>query len=109
MFRLGDTAVTLHSGPQRPSDPPGISRQHPSQESNVLRKLWQEWLILARHIGSFNARALITLVYFTLMAPFGLVIHLFSDPLHLKQPQTDDFWHQRETYDVDLERARRQG
>lgn len=75
----------------------------------MFRKLWREWMALARHIGNFNARALITLVYFVLMAPFGLIMRSFTDPLQLKQPPTNSFWLPRETYDVDLERARRQG
>ncbi|MCS7039219.1 MAG: hypothetical protein RMN24_06660 [Anaerolineae bacterium] len=75
----------------------------------MLRRLWHEWLILARHIGSFQARVLITLVYFTLILPFGLLVRLLSDPLRRKAGQGNTMWQARATYDLDLERARRQG
>lgn len=75
----------------------------------MLRRLWHEWLILARHIGSFQARVLITLVYFTLIAPFGLLVRLLSDPLQRKVGARTTMWRSRATYDRNLERARRQG
>lgn len=52
---------------------------------------------------------LITLVYFTLILPFGLLVRLVSDPLHRQPGQGNTMWQARATYDRDLERARRQG
>ncbi|NOX61673.1 MAG: hypothetical protein GXP42_06975 [Chloroflexi bacterium] len=76
----------------------------------MLRQLWQSWLVQARHIGHFQARALITLVYFTLLLPFGLLVVLFSDPLLLRpRDQRVSAWLPRETRDRTLEDARRQG
>ena len=75
----------------------------------MLRSLWSEWTRLARHIGSFNARALITLVYFTLLAPFGLIYHFFADVLQVKNPPQGGSWQNRETRDLDIEEATRQG
>ncbi|RME46966.1 MAG: hypothetical protein D6791_07010 [Chloroflexi bacterium] len=75
----------------------------------MFRKLWHEWLRVARLIGSFNARALITLVYFVLIAPFGMPIRLFSDPLRMKRPRGAGPWLARRAHDLDLETARRQG
>ncbi len=75
----------------------------------MLRNLWSEWLRLARHIGNFNARALITLVYFILLAPFGLIYHFFADVLQMKSQPSGSAWQNRETTDVDLAKARRQG
>ncbi|MCP4167867.1 MAG: hypothetical protein GY759_18515 [Chloroflexi bacterium] len=75
----------------------------------MFRNLWSEWLILARHIGNFNARALITIVYFSLILPFGVLSRLLSDPLAVKTSATSRGWRARETTDVNLERARRQG
>jgi len=75
----------------------------------MLRKLWQEWLRLSKHIGSFNARALITLIYFTLLALFGLPARFFSDPLNMKKPPRESAWGQRATRDLDIDSAKRQG
>ncbi len=75
----------------------------------MFRRLWHEWLILARHIGSFQARVLITLVYFTLIMPFGLLVRLLGDPLQRKAQAQTTMWRSRATYDRDFEHARRQG
>lgn len=75
----------------------------------MFRNLWQSWLHLARHIGNFQARALITLVYFVFILPFGILARLFSDPLRLKKTQADSDWLARQTRDLDLTSARRQG
>ena len=75
----------------------------------MLRHLWQEWLVLARHIGNFQARVLITLVYFTLILPFGLAVALFGDTLRMKRGAAGHGWLARATRDLDMERARRQG
>jgi len=75
----------------------------------MLRKIWREWLRIAKHIGSFNARVLITLIYFTLLAPFGVLVRLFSDPLDMKKPPEGRAWMARSTRDPDFDAARRQG
>ncbi len=75
----------------------------------MLRQLWQEWLVLARHIGNFQARVLITLVYFTFILPFGLVSALFADTLRMKRVPAGAVWQERSTRDLDLEQARKQG
>jgi hypothetical protein len=75
----------------------------------MLRKLWQEWLRISKHIGSFNARALITLIYFTILAVFGLASRLFSDPLDIKKRPGESAWLSRSTRDLDLDTSRRQG
>ncbi len=75
----------------------------------MLRNLWQEWLRVSKHIGSFNARALITLIYFTVLALFGLPSRFLADPLHMKKRPADSAWLQRTTHDLDMDSARRQG
>ena len=75
----------------------------------MLRNIWNEWLRVSRHIGSFNARALITLIYFTLLAIFGIASRLLSDPLAMKKRPGASAWLERTTRDLDLDTARRQG
>ncbi len=80
-----------------------------SKSQIMLRKLWQEWLRISKHIGSFNARALITLIYFTLLALFGLPARFFSDPLDMKKRPGQSAWLPRATRDLDIDSAKRQG
>jgi hypothetical protein len=75
----------------------------------MLRNLWHEWLRVSKHIGSFNARALITLIYFTILALFGIPMRLFGDPMGVKKRPSQSAWHPRATRDLDLDTARRQG
>ena len=34
----------------------------------MLKDLWREWKRVSRHIGSFNGRALMTRIHFTILA-----------------------------------------
>ena len=74
----------------------------------MLRKLWNRWLPLAHKIGNFQSRILLTLFYFTIVLPFGVVVTLFADPLHRKRKAAIGSWLPRETHDVDLASASKQ-
>ncbi len=50
----------------------------------VLRKLWGGWLKVGHVIGDFIGRLFLTLLYFTFIAPFGLVTRIHSDHLRIK-------------------------
>ena len=73
-----------------------------------LRQAWKAWREIAAYIGDFQARLLLTIFYFTVLAPFGLLVRLFSDPLRVRNLETDSGWTKRETREADLEAARRQ-
>jgi len=64
----------------------------------VLRKLWDHWMVLARKIGKFQSRILLTFFYFVIVLPFGLGVRLLADTA----------WLPRETRDVDLADGQRQ-
>lgn len=76
----------------------------------MLRQLWNRWLVLARKIGNFQSRILLTLFYFFVVTPFGLLVRGLSDPLHLRRKagSTSSRWISRQTHDVDLTASRRQ-
>lgn len=40
---------------------------------------------LAASIGTFQARVLLTLLYFTWLVPFGLLTRFLSDPMALRE------------------------
>lgn len=48
-------------------------------------RLRQGWADLASSIGTFQARVLLTVLYFTWLAPFGLLVRFLSNPLDLRQ------------------------
>ena len=71
----------------------------------ALRRLWAGWKRVGRKIGDFQARVLLTLFYFVILAPFAVVIRFKADPLGLKR---GGGWHPVTRAGDPLERARRQ-
>lgn len=59
------------------------------------RRLWEWWKRVARKIGDFNARVILTLFYCILMTPFAIILKLFTDPLRIKA-KTEKRWLHRE-------------
>lgn len=68
---------------------------------------WDRLKIIIGIVSDRQARAVATLFYFTILAPFGLISHFMTDPLQQKS-QTDR-WLERPPVPTDLEAARRQG
>ncbi|MEW6051808.1 MAG: SxtJ family membrane protein [Candidatus Zixiibacteriota bacterium] len=53
---------------------------------NLLRKLWDRWKRLAHRIGRFQTGVILTLVYFLVISPWGILMRLFGwDPLETRQ------------------------
>ncbi len=73
-----------------------------------LARLWQVWRELTTHIGDFQARLLLTLLYFTCLAPFALLLSLFSDPLEVRDAAGSTAWKKRPVQTQDLQALRRQ-
>ena len=74
----------------------------------VWHRLWDSWKAIARRVGDVQARILLAVFYFVVLAPFALVVRLTSDPL-ATGPRTRRGWQQRvESAGTDLERARQQ-
>ena len=76
---------------------------------NIFRRAWEGWKKIARKIGDFNARVILTIFYFIILMPFALLIKLLTDPLEIKK-KTRKGWHVREQKNdiPPLERAERQ-
>jgi hypothetical protein len=81
----------------------------PDKKKTGLRELWAAWKRIARKIGDFQARILLTIFYFVLLAPFALLMRRTSDPLALKA-QTPRGWGERQQNDPEytVEMARKQ-
>ncbi len=71
-----------------------------------LKKAWATWKRVGRFIGDFIGRVVLTVFYFTVLAPFGIAVRLFADPLAIK-PGRRIQWVERATRDLALDDARR--
>ncbi|MBI4277524.1 MAG: hypothetical protein HY660_03625 [Armatimonadetes bacterium] len=74
---------------------------------SVWRRLWDGWKVIARKIGDFQARLLLTVLYFAIVAPFALAVRWSRDPLAIK-PGTPRGWRPRDTDASSMDWARRQ-
>jgi hypothetical protein len=54
------------------------------ETQGFFRRLLEGWKRVARKIGDFQARFLLTLFYFFIVGPFALVIRWWADPLGIK-------------------------
>jgi hypothetical protein len=73
-----------------------------------LKQLWHDWKEIAECIGEFQSRWLLTVFYFTLLAPFGLLLRFASDPLEIYSKPKQSGWISRRTTDVAIRQGRRQ-
>jgi len=69
---------------------------------------WSRWKELSQKAADVQARVLLTVFYFTLMAPFGLMMGVVKDPLRVKRRPTGTYWLDRKPVAEDLDAARRQ-
>ena len=65
-----------------------------------LKNLWDRWKRLARKIGDFQARVILTVLYAVAVLPFGLMVRVFSDPLHIKHRPTQWTARPQEAHDM---------
>lgn len=65
----------------------------------LLKKLWSVWKILAHKIGLFQSRAVLTIFYFVILAPVGVIKSFFADDLHLKNTPRSTWQLNRQTKD----------
>ena len=73
---------------------------------NGLKSFWAAWTHLAKNIGNFQARVLLTVLYAVVLLPFGLIVRLFADPLRIKKRPTEWLEHSDEA--MNLQWAKRQ-
>ncbi len=71
-----------------------------------VKDIWEAWKQLARRIGNFQARVLLTILYAVFILPFGLAVRWFADPLRIKRRPPQWLDHPDETSEMSW--ARRQ-
>jgi hypothetical protein len=84
------------------------SHDKTSPSPGLLRRFWEGWKRFGKRIGDIQARLLLTIFYYVLLAPFALALRRWSDPLGIKAGSAKG-WHTRESGVGTLkERAARQ-
>ncbi|MEW6143988.1 MAG: hypothetical protein AB1598_03110 [Thermodesulfobacteriota bacterium] len=66
-----------------------------TSQMSLPRRIWEGWKKIARKIGDFNARVILTIFYLVLLMPFAILVKLFTDPLEIKK-NAKTGWLQRE-------------
>lgn len=69
---------------------------------------WSRWREMSQKAANVQARILLTIFYFTMMLPFGIVMGLFKDPLRIKQRPSGSYWVERKPTSGTLADAKRQ-
>jgi hypothetical protein len=72
----------------------------------MLNKYWARWKKFGRVLGDYVARAFLTIFYFSIALPFGLLMRFSRDPLN-RRPKTTTNWTTRDPQEQNLEDARR--
>ena len=72
------------------------------------RRAWERWKVIAKRIGAFQSRVILTLFYVLIVPVFALIVKLFKDPLHLRSHKGESYWIERKTPHPDESTARRQ-
>jgi hypothetical protein len=80
----------------------------PVKSKAGLRELWAAWKKIARKIGDFQARVLLTIFYFVLLAPFAVIMRRTSDPLAIKAAAQRGWGIRQGPAEYTLEMARKQ-
>ncbi len=74
----------------------------------MLARLWARWKTFAQKIGDFQARVILTLLYFVIFGPMALVVRVLKDPLRIKHAPQASVWLPKPAEDTSVEVARRQ-
>lgn len=76
---------------------------------SFLRRLWTSWTRLTARFGDFQARWILTVFYFTLALPFGLLGRFALDLLHTRRTPIESAWIKRQTpHDNNITSAQRE-
>jgi hypothetical protein len=71
-------------------------------------RIWGTWKTFSAALGDFQSRIILMLFYFTIVAPFGLLVRLLGDPLNRKGFQQASAWPERPSSPSTLEEGRQQ-
>lgn len=78
---------------------------------DFFKYIWQKWKIIAHAIGRFQTKLIVTLFYFLIISPFGLIMKLFGwDSLNTRKSKAKSKtnWQAVKNGEPDLESLKRQ-
>ena len=78
------------------------------QRQDGPKKLWFQWKAFSRRTGGFQSRLILSFFFFLAVAPFGLAVKIFRDPLRLRKGHQETYWLDKKETADDLEQSRRQ-
>lgn len=81
---------------------------HGEKDGEVMRNLWGWWESLWKKITYVQARIVLSLFYFVVLAPFAVVLRLLSDPLAIKPGRPREWCSLGDGKGSPMEQARRQ-
>jgi len=74
----------------------------------MRKRLWERWRLIAKAIGDFQARLILSVFYFIIVGPFALILRWVGDPLSLKKGAEQAWRVKVEPKDPPLKRAMNQ-
>lgn len=77
----------------------------------AVKRVLGRWKAFAERLAAFQARLLVTAIYFILATPVSLVVKIFGDPLRLRRPKASSqtsMWTPREAQLTTIEEAKKQ-
>jgi hypothetical protein len=77
-------------------------------KNHTLKAFWEAWKSFGRKLGDFQARLILSVFYFVIVAPFSLLIRCGSDPLTLKRNTARGWIIRSDIKGTALERASQQ-
>jgi hypothetical protein len=85
-----------------------MNSKDPKENTSIIRRAWEWWKRVARKIGDFQARILLTVFYFLFFAPFALAIRFLTDPLSIKNNDNPEWEIKSQSEGTTIEQAKRQ-
>lgn len=76
---------------------------------SVVQLAWARFGILASIFGDMQARVVASILYFTVVLPFGLIMQIGDHPFKDSGKPTQPEWMKREPVPTTMEEAQRQG
>jgi hypothetical protein len=98
---LAANRSTSGTGASQAAGPRGIER-------SLASRAWERWKVIAKKIGNFQSRLLLTLFYLLIVPFFAVIVKVFKDPLHLRPHKGRSYWRERTMPHPTQSTARRQ-
>lgn len=75
---------------------------------NLMKEVWLKWKKFAFLFGTFMSHLILSIIYFTVILPYGLGVRIFSDPLLIKSKPSGSGWRPFPKIEATLKRFSKQ-